>query len=285
MQGNSAGYRVFVSYSRRDEKLKERLLDHLSIMIQSGSIQVWHDRLISPGTDWQREIENRICTSDVVLLLISASFMASGYCVGVELRKALALHESKKVIVVPVILREVDWTASLFAHLQALPTGGKPVTSWKDRDRAFMEIAKGIRKVLPSIQRQLRSVTVADSDYQHLIHGHTYYLNHTSFLRKDKQQEFQRRTGIPINHYDIRVIVDSYRPDALDTIDRVEYLLDDTYPQPVQVVGSQGKQNKFMLRELANGEYLLFARLHFTDGSPPVVLQRYITLWNTGPKL
>ena len=30
MQNNSEGYRVFVSYSRRDEKLKERLLDHLS---------------------------------------------------------------------------------------------------------------------------------------------------------------------------------------------------------------------------------------------------------------
>ena len=285
MAGDSGGYRVFISYSHRDHDLKDQLLDHLSPMIQSGLIQVWNDRLISPGTDWQKEIEDRICTSDIVLLLISRSFMGSGYCTGVELQKALELHESKKAIVIPVILREVVWNESSFAHLQALPPFGKAVTSWGDRDRAFMETAKGIRNILPSLQREPRSDTPATTDYQQLIKDHTYFLNHTSFLREKMQQKFQKLTGIPINHYDIRVIVDSYRPDALDAIDHVEYLLDETYPKPVQVVGSEARQDKFMLKELANGEYVLFARLYFKNGSSPVVLQRYITLWKTGPTL
>jgi hypothetical protein len=31
--------------------------------------------------------------------------------------------------------------------LQALPTDGRPVTSWSNRDEAFLDVARGIRLV------------------------------------------------------------------------------------------------------------------------------------------
>jgi hypothetical protein len=59
-----------------------------------------------------------------------------------------------------------------------------------------------------------------------------YFLNHTSFLRPGKQEELRRLTGVPLNHYDIRMVVDSYYRGTLDRIDRVEYILHSAYPSP-----------------------------------------------------
>jgi hypothetical protein len=42
----------------------------------------------------------------------------------------------------------VDWKGAPFGKLQALPTDGKPVTSWKIRDEAFADVARGIRNAI-----------------------------------------------------------------------------------------------------------------------------------------
>jgi hypothetical protein len=110
-----------------------------------------------------------------------------------------------------------------------------------------------------------------------------YFLNHTSFLRKDKQDEFRRRTGVPLDHYDIRVIVDSYYSGALERVESVEYVLHRAYRHPIQY--RRDVQNKFLLKELANGEYVLMAKVFLKDKKDPVLLQRYITLWESGPPL
>lgn len=110
-----------------------------------------------------------------------------------------------------------------------------------------------------------------------------FFLNHTSFLRPEKQEEFRRRTGLALDHYDIRVIVDSYYRGALDRVETVEYILHRAYPQPIQY--RRDPADKFLLKELANGEYVLKARVFLKDRREPVLLQRYITLWPSGPCL
>ncbi len=109
------------------------------------------------------------------------------------------------------------------------------------------------------------------------------YLNHTSFIRENMQEEFHKRTGVQLPHYDIRVIVDSYYSGAIDAIERVEYVLHEAYPNPIQV--RTNRANKFLLKEVANGEYVLLAKVSFRNRKQPTVLQRYITLWKDGPRL
>ncbi len=111
-----------------------------------------------------------------------------------------------------------------------------------------------------------------------------FFLNHTSFLREDMQEEFNRRcnlTGVP--HYDIRVILDSFYEGALDRVKYVVYFLHDEYPEPVQA--KSNRKEKFLLKEVANGEYVLLAEVYLNDQPAPIVLQRHITLWKTGPKI
>ena len=110
------------------------------------------------------------------------------------------------------------------------------------------------------------------------------YINHTSFLRPEKQEDFQLTTKIQgLPHYDIRVIVDSYYQEALERIKYVTYFLHQSYPEPIQTRAN--KYNHFCLKEVANGEYVLTAQIFLKDLKKPIILQRYITLWSSGPKI
>lgn len=110
------------------------------------------------------------------------------------------------------------------------------------------------------------------------------FLTHTSFLRKEKQAEFQQRCNLPgVPHYDIRVILDSYYEGALDRVKYVVYFLHEAYPEPVQA--KSNRSEKFLLKEVANGEYVLLAEVYLNDRRDPILLQRHITLWESGPKL
>lgn len=139
---------VFFSYAHKDKPLRDRLEEHLSILKYRGLIATWHDREITAGDDWEREINLHLESASIVLLLISASFMASQYCYSVEMRRALERHKQGEARVIPVLLRPVLFTGAPFASLQVLPSDGKPVVTHRDRDKAFVDVALGIERVL-----------------------------------------------------------------------------------------------------------------------------------------
>ena len=143
---------VFYSYSHRDERLRDRLEEHLSILKNNGVITGWHDRKIPAGTKWEQQIDEHLNSADIILLLVSASFLASPYCYSIEMMRALERHAADEARVIPIILRSVDWKGAPFGHLQALPTDARPVTNWPDRERAFTNIAQGIRKVAEELR-------------------------------------------------------------------------------------------------------------------------------------
>ena len=144
---------VFYSYSHKDEDLRNELDTHLSQLVRSGLIAAWHDRKIGAGAEWRDEIDAHIHSAHIILLLVSPDFLASEYCYGVEMKTALERHENEHAIVIPIILRPVDWSGAPFAHLQALPRDAKAVTLWPNRDQAFAEIAQSIREIAVRFQR------------------------------------------------------------------------------------------------------------------------------------
>jgi len=145
---------VFYSYSHKDESLRDSLETHLSILSRKGIVSSWHDRRILPGCEWEKEIDENIRTADLILLLVSPDFIASDYCFGKELSIAIENHESKKSMVIPVIIRPVDWEDAPFAKLQALPTDALPVTNWTNQDQAWLDIAQGIKKAVKELAKQ-----------------------------------------------------------------------------------------------------------------------------------
>jgi hypothetical protein len=121
---------------------------------RQGVLSSWHDRQIAPGSNWAGQIDQQLEQAQIILLLVSSDFLASNYCYDIELGRALERHEAGEAVVVPVILRSVDWQGAPFRRLQALPKNGEPVTAWGDRDAAFTDVARGIRRVVMDLQNR-----------------------------------------------------------------------------------------------------------------------------------
>ena len=82
-------WQVFYSYSHKDTELRNQIGTFLAPLRHNNKIVEWHDRKIEPGANWQNEISVRLDSAHLILLLISADFLASDYCFGVEVEKAM----------------------------------------------------------------------------------------------------------------------------------------------------------------------------------------------------
>ncbi|MBN1966544.1 MAG: TIR domain-containing protein, partial [Anaerolineae bacterium] len=137
--------KLFYSYSHRDERLRDRLAVHLAILKRQGIIEGWHDREIRAGDEWGKEIDENLEAADIILLLVSADFIASDFCWGIEMTRALERHDAGEACVIPVIIKPVDWKGAPFARLQAVPKDARPVTRWSNRESAWTDVAKAVR--------------------------------------------------------------------------------------------------------------------------------------------
>ncbi|ASC69216.1 putative GUN4 domain containing protein [Halomicronema hongdechloris C2206] len=142
---------VFISYSHRDEALKAELEVHLSPLKRQRRIQPWQDRQIEAGTEWNQQILNALDAADIILLLISPQFINSEFCFDKEMQRALQRHQHGTARVIPIILRPTDWQDSPFGKLQVLPKDGQPITRWDDRDEAFLNVVRGIRRAVDTL--------------------------------------------------------------------------------------------------------------------------------------
>lgn len=140
--------KLFLSYSHEDEEMKMQLDKNLVMLKRSGKIEVWQDRMLMGGEVWDAAIARELAAADIILLLISADFNNSQYIWDKELKIALERHQRNEARVIPIILRTCEWSEMPYAGLQALPTGGKPISSFADRDVAYTDVAKGIRLVV-----------------------------------------------------------------------------------------------------------------------------------------
>src|SRR5260370_23575017 len=146
----SAAYRpisLFSIYAPEDVSLHEQLERHLSSLKRQGLITLWSVDKTLPGADRNVEIERNLNTAQIILLLLSADFLASEHCDDVMMR-ALQRRKRDHIRVIPIMLRPVDWEMLPVSELQVVPTNGKTVTSWRNRDDAYLLIAKEIRKII-----------------------------------------------------------------------------------------------------------------------------------------
>lgn len=154
--------KVFFSYSHKDEPLRNELENHLAMLKRDGTIETWHDRRILAGADLDEEIDANLEQAEIILLLVSASFLASEYCYQREMTRALEKHAEGSATVIPVILKPCDWTPSPFGKLMAVPTDGMAVTMFGNQDEALSIVAKELRKVATKYQKAQLKPVVAE---------------------------------------------------------------------------------------------------------------------------
>jgi ABC-type phosphate transport system substrate-binding protein len=147
---------IFLSYSRKDGDMLSRLNTHLAGLRHTQKIKTWHDRDIEAGSEWEPAIQHQLNTADIVVLLISADFIASEYCYGNELRRAIERHNAGEAIVIPIILKPCLWNLREipFSKLNVLPEQARPITKWADPEEALTNVTNHIAKMVERLNAQ-----------------------------------------------------------------------------------------------------------------------------------
>lgn len=148
---------VYVAYCFSDEEdraLWTELSAHLSPLRRRGLLLDWHAGHALPGAEMHEVSREKLLEAHLILLLVSASFLASDECVEGQMRPALerALRGEAKLI--PILLRACDWKSEAFRSMIPLPRNEEPVTSWENRDEAWAEITLAVGLIIDELVSQ-----------------------------------------------------------------------------------------------------------------------------------
>jgi Calcineurin-like phosphoesterase/TIR domain len=133
-------------YASRDERLARELERLFSVLERQGLVENWSPRLIAAGQELEPTIRQHIARADILLLLLSADFFASESEVA-WMESALEQRRLRGARVIPVLLRPSVLPPDLEA-LTPLPRNRIPISTWKDRDEALLEVVEGVRTIL-----------------------------------------------------------------------------------------------------------------------------------------
>jgi len=149
--------KIFFCYAHEDKPFRDELDRHLKVLKDLGLIRSWYDGEIVPDDPWEEVIKEHLNRAQIVLLLISVSFLNADYCYRIEMEQALERHNAGIARVIPVLLRSVYWEGTPISKLQMLPTGAKPITLWSDQDAAFTDVVEGILRAVNEMLQKQRS--------------------------------------------------------------------------------------------------------------------------------
>src|ERR1700734_3031258 len=159
---------VFISYAHLDEpdppeqpaegriRWLSFVMRYLRPGVKGRRYEVWIDRLMPGGADWNPEIEAKIRACDIFILLVSANSTGSDYIVDREI--PIVRERQQKldgVYLYPLLL---DWTPK--AGLEQVndknlrPRDAKPFSSLSpsERSRAMAEAADEIAEVARAVE-------------------------------------------------------------------------------------------------------------------------------------
>ena len=153
---SNAAVTMFLSCSDEDEELLEELLQHLSSLMREGRIICRYRHQVRAGGEWREQAKRELDAAEIILLLVSPSFVASDYCYGEEAVQAMLRQRSGRAQVIPVIVRPVEWRQLIFGGLKSLPEG-ESISMWSNKEEALANIVQGVRTVIDDLKTTLRS--------------------------------------------------------------------------------------------------------------------------------
>ncbi len=148
---------AFISYAHADEEefqaLKKFKISVFS-QVRLGNVELWDDGSILPGQNWSNAIWQKFEQAEIIICLLSPSFISSDFCHEKELKKALEAHEKGEKIIFPVRLIECDCEDLPINAIQGAPKNwinlgqaGEPKHElWAEMARKFSEFLKVVKQ-------------------------------------------------------------------------------------------------------------------------------------------
>jgi hypothetical protein len=147
--------KLFCSYASEDARLLNVFLTFLRGLETGGFATIWYDGKLLPGSAWNPGIQAALDEAAVIVLLISADFVASDYCMRVEVPRAFQRQSANEAIVVPVLIRPTPLNSGMeLLTRQLIPRGLKAVTTWEDQDLAWTAVTEEILAAIKAFANQ-----------------------------------------------------------------------------------------------------------------------------------
>lgn len=141
--------KAFISYSHNDMDYKIALLNHFESINKLFNIDFWHDGLIDAGGHIDNEVMAELNSSDIIILLISSSYISSNFCYNIEMKKSFEREENGDCIIVPIMLKKTSLNESMpFYNLKTLPTDRKPISSFRSRNDGYVDVTEQLTTLI-----------------------------------------------------------------------------------------------------------------------------------------
>jgi NACHT domain/TIR domain len=138
---------LFYSCDQSDDILCDKLTRFLRPLVREAHVAEWSAQQILAGADFAQERKRAWESATHILLLLSADYLASE-ALYQEMLDALKRQERGEVRVIPIRLRPCLLPKPLEDSLSCLPDNGQPVSAWRKRDEALVDVARDICRIL-----------------------------------------------------------------------------------------------------------------------------------------
>jgi len=116
---NAKMKKIFFSYSKNELKYCKELKSCFANLKRQRLVETFYDGEIVPGKDWNEEIKKQLHESDIVLCLLSRSFMESEYIWKIEMETVA--KKIGKDSVVPIFISSCDFSNTFLSQQNGLP--------------------------------------------------------------------------------------------------------------------------------------------------------------------
>lgn len=155
--------KVFLSYSHQNTAWLTRLRTHLAGLRRNSIIEIWDDKEILPGDQWDTAIKKQLEEADVYIMLLSADFIASEYIWREELQAALHHYNKRDAKIIAVLFEPLDLGGLpaligengrelKIGDLEILPKNSnqmlQAVSLWQNQEEALAKVAERIREAI-----------------------------------------------------------------------------------------------------------------------------------------
>lgn len=140
---------IFISYSRADTEVLNKLKRHFSIF--KNKVNIWDDSKILAGEEWKKSIEIALAKTKIAILLISADFFSSDFINCVELPNLLRAAENNGAIILSLIVKPCLYNEyPEINKFQALNSPTKTISQMtvSEQEEIFVKLALRIKDII-----------------------------------------------------------------------------------------------------------------------------------------
>ncbi|MBC7777197.1 MAG: GTP-binding protein, partial [Phycisphaerae bacterium] len=144
--------KAFVLYADDDLEYLEDLRNGLAVLKRLHNLEIWDKTYIKAGEEWEKVLFQQLEEADIVLCLISSSFIASDFYGKNEFSMAVEAHHNGEKTIVPIMLRKTDWSGLPLAEIPGTPS--EWITLAKDKDEAWAKVSESLRPALDKAKQR-----------------------------------------------------------------------------------------------------------------------------------